>query len=283
MPPRSTPTARQQRLGAELRKMREQAGMTAPEAAAELGTNRTGISNLEAGRFGISAERVRMLASIYRCVDQEYVEALVQMARERGAGWWEHYRGSIPSGALDVAELEHHACGIRSMQIMYIPGLLQTEDYAKAVLSTAVPPRSATEVRRRVSLRMRRRDVLDRETPPTCTFLIHEAATRMRFGGPDVARKQLEHVLEESERDNISVRVIPFVAGGFASGGSSVLYVEGPVARLDTVHLDVASGGTLLYAESQLACFRAILDAAEAISLSPSATRDFIRTVAKEL
>ncbi|MFC5721285.1 Scr1 family TA system antitoxin-like transcriptional regulator [Streptomyces gamaensis] len=283
MPPRTAPTARQRRLGTELRKMRERAGLNAPQAAEQLGTNRTGISNIEAGRFGVSGERVQALARIYTCTDQPYIAALVAMAEERGRSWWEDYRGTLSAGALDVAELEYHACSLRSVQIMHIPGLLQTEDYAKAVLSTALPKPSPTELRRRLSYRMRRRDILDRENPPHCTFVIHEAALRMQFGGPKVTRRQLEHTLEASERGNVTVRAIPFSAGGFPNSGTSTLYVSGPVPQLDTVHLDVAHGSALLDAEDHLANYRAILDRTQEISLNPEETRDLMRDAARRL
>ncbi|MFI9205518.1 helix-turn-helix domain-containing protein [Streptomyces sp. NPDC053048] len=282
MSSRTAPTARQQRLGTELRKMREQAGMTAPQVAAQLGGNRTGIINMEAGRFGVSAGRIRSLARIYACSDQAYIDALVEMAEERDKGWWESYRGSVMDAALDVAELEHHACGLRSLQIMHMPGLLQTEDYAKAVFSTATPKLAPADLRRSVSFRMRRRDVLDRNDPPTCTFLIHETAMRMQFGGREVTLRQLQHVMEASERENITVRVIPFAAGGFPNGGMSTVYAAGPVPQIDTVHLDVPHGGVLLHAQNRLAYYRATLDCAEELSLSPDDTRELMRDIAKQ-
>lgn len=281
MPPRAAPTARQQRLGAELRKLREHAGMSAPVAAEQLGTNRTGISNIEAGRFGVSAERVRALARIYECAEQAYVDALAKMAEERVKGWWEEYRGVVAVGALDVAELEYHARRLRTVQVLHMPGLLQTEDYAKAVLSTAVPTPAPTDLRRRLSYRMRRRDILDRPDPPQCTFLVHEAAMRVEFGGAKVARRQLEHVIEASERENIAVRAIPFSAGGFPSAGLSTLYASGPVPQLDTVHLDVAHGSALLDAETHLANYRSVLDRTESISLSPEQTRELMHAIAQ--
>ncbi|GAA0347098.1 Scr1 family TA system antitoxin-like transcriptional regulator [Streptomyces blastmyceticus] len=283
MPPRAAPTARQQRLGAELRKMREHAGMSAPLAAEQLRTNRTGISNIEAGRFGVSAERVRAFARIYEIADEAYIDALARMAEERGKGWWEEYRGAVSVGALDVAELEYHALRLRTVQILHMPGLLQTEDYAKAVLSTATPAPIPADLRRRLSYRMRRRDILDKADPPVCTFLIHEAAMRVEFGGAKVACRQLEHVMEASERENITVRAIPFSAGGFPSAGLSTVYASGPVSRLDTVHLDVAHGSALLDAETHLANYRSILDRTEELSLSPGKTRDLMRGIAQKL
>jgi transcriptional regulator with XRE-family HTH domain len=283
MPPRKAPTARQRRLGSELRKIREHTGLTLADAAALLGTDRTAISNTESGRFGVSGERVRTWAGHYSCPDTAYIEALASMAEERISGWWEHYRGGLSSGALDLAELEHHAVALRAVQIMHMPGLLQTEEYARAVFAEAVPPPDAAALRRQLSHRLQRRDVLDRAQPPACTFLIHEAALRMEYGGPKVARGQLEYLLKESDRDNVTVRVIPFAVGGFPNAGSSTLYVYGPVPQLDTVQMDTATGPAFLDAETRLANYRAVLDRTEERSLDPQKSRDFIYGIAQQV
>jgi transcriptional regulator with XRE-family HTH domain len=283
MPPRKPPTARQRRLGAELRKMREHAGLTPTDAVDLLGTDRTTISNIESGRFGVSSGRVRAWADHYSCPDAAYVDALADMAEERIKGWWEDYRGELSSDALDLAELEHHAVGFRAVQIMHMPGLLQTEDYARAVYAEALPSPSPASLRRRLSHRLRRRDVLDRSDPPTCTFLIHEAALRMRYGGRKVVARQLDHLLKESDRDNVTVRVIPFAAGGFPNAGSSTHYVYGPVPQLDTVQTDTPTGSGFVDAETRLVNFRAVLDRTEGRSRDPQSSRDFINEIAQQV
>ncbi|MFI5758979.1 Scr1 family TA system antitoxin-like transcriptional regulator [Streptomyces sp. NPDC051569] len=283
MPPRKAPTARQRRLGAELRKIRERAGLTHAEAAQLLSTDRTTISNTESGRFGVSSGRVRAWAETYNCHDGAYVDALADMADERINGWWEDYRGELSSLALDLAELEHHAVAIRAVQIMHMPGLLQNEEYVRAVFAEAVPPPSPARQRRQLSHRLKRRDVLDRPNPPSCTFLIHEAALRMTYGGSKVARGQLDYLLKESERDNVTVRVIPFAAGGFPNAQSSTHYVYGPVPQLDTVQTDTATGSRFQDAETRLANWRAMLDRIEELSLDPESSRDFIRKIAQQV
>ncbi|MFF7823010.1 DUF5753 domain-containing protein [Streptomyces griseus] len=283
MPPRKAPTARQCRVGTELRKMRQHAGLALAEAATLLSTDRTAISNTESGRFGVSGERVRAWAGGYACPDDAYVEALAAMAEERGRGWWEDYREDLTSGSLDLAELEHHAVGIRAVLIMYMPGLLQNEDYARAVFAEAVPELPPARRRRLLSHRLKRRDVLDRENPPNCTFLIHEAALRMTYGDSGVARGQLAHLLRESERDNVTIRVVPFAAGGFLETGSSTHYVYGPVPQLDTVQTDTATGPAFLDAETRLRNYRAAMDRVEDLSLDPRKSRDFIREVAQQV
>ncbi|MFC8506526.1 helix-turn-helix domain-containing protein [Streptomyces sp. NPDC057411] len=283
MPPRSTPTARQQRLGHELRKLREQSGMSAQQAAALLGVDRTRIPHIESGRFGISPERVRTLAFNYGCPDTGLVDLLAAMAQERDRGWWEQHRGLLPPALIDIAELEFHASGLHTAVTTHIPGLLQTEEHARAVFDTADPPLPGPDLEARVALRLRRQEVLDRDRPTSYEAVIHEAALRMQFGGPKVARAQLEYILERSERETISVRVIPFTAGGFPGAGQSFTYVSAPVPQLDTVQLDSSHGSLLLDTDMQLRRYRGLLERLRGLCLPLPASRDFIRTIAQDL
>ena len=283
MPPRAAPTARQRRLGAELRKMREHCGLTVADAGKEFGADRTRISNIEAGRIGISAERLRTLANIYACPDRECVDALARMTEERGKGWWEEYRETLSTGALDLAELEYHAVRLTVLQVVYIPGLLQTEEYARSLFGQTVPELSPMDVQRRVSFRMQRKRVIERNPATPCTFVIHEAALRMLFPGVDGQRRQLERLAEMSDHDAISVRIIPFAAGAFPGANSSLTYAAGPVPKLDTVSLDTAHGSVPLDAESHLENYRSILLRTIKTSLTPKESRDFIHKIAKQL
>lgn len=284
MPVRKPPTARQRRLGVELRRMREHVGLSLTEAAVLHRVDKTAISNTESARFGVSRDRVRVWAANYACPDQAYVDALAAMAGERvGSDWWDEYRDAIASFMLDLAELEYRALGLRHVQITHLPGLLQHEGYARAVFGEAVPPLTPEALELQVNFRMRRRALLGRSDPPETSFLLHEAALRMVFGDRAVVRRQLEHMLEESERPSVALRVIPFSAGGFPSAGSSTMYVSGPARQLDTVQIDVPYGVTFLDSETHLANYRAVLDRMEQRSLEPRRSRDFIRKVLQEL
>ncbi|MBB5116891.1 DNA-binding protein [Streptomyces eurocidicus] len=284
MPPRTATTARQRRIGAELRKMREATGLTARAAAALLDIDHTKISHLETARSGVGPDRIRTLARGYGCTDRRYVDALVQMAADRGRGWWEEYRGVLPDGFLDLTELEHKSTGLHTYQISHVPGLTQTVDYARAVFESGVAQQLTKADREaRVAHRIRRSGILDGENAPEFTALIHEAALRMRFGGRDVTRAQLAHLLEVSERPNCTVRVLPFEADGFAGSGQAVLYAAGPVPALDTVHLDSAHGPVFLDAAPQLRAYQQILSAMQERTLTVKKSRDLIRHIAREL
>ena len=119
-------TARKVRLGVELRRLRDAAGLTGREAATSLGVSSAQINQIESALSGVSEKRLRRLAAIYACTDEELIAALVAMATDRTRGWWEEYRGSLPTPFLDLAELEHHATSLREVQFLYIPGPLQT-------------------------------------------------------------------------------------------------------------------------------------------------------------
>lgn len=275
---RREPTARQMRLGVELRRLREAAGLNAVEAAALLGVNRVQISQIESGTAGVSEQRLRRLASHYACTDAEFINALVAMATDRTRGWWEEYRGLLPTSFLDLSELNHHASFRRDVAILYVPGLLQTENYARAVFSSRVPELTQEELDLRVSHRMAGQQI----TVPY-ELVIHESALRIRVGDRADSRAQLNKLVELSEWDNITLRVIPFDLDGFARAASTMTYVGGPVPKLDTVVRDVPHGSAFIDSEAQLSAFRTRFRKVEAVSLEPERSRDFIHRLAKEL
>jgi transcriptional regulator with XRE-family HTH domain len=263
--------------------MRIDAGVSAEQAAKLLGVDRGKISNMESGIRTISEERLRLLADHCGCRDSNYVDALVEMAQPGTQGWWEQYRGVLPRGMLDIAELEARAKRMRTACTVHIPGLLQSTDYALAVFRAVLPRLPEHEVAMRLAHRTHRQQVLDEETATPFTGIVHEAALRMQFGGRHVAQSQLDYLIEQSERPAVTVLVVPFTRGAFPGAGQTVLYAEGPTPRLDTVQIDNSHGPDFLYGEAELSKYRAHLDWMENLALSPEASRDFIHTIAREL
>ena len=275
---RPEPTARQVRLGTELRRLREAAGLTARQTAALLGTGRVQISHIEAGLTGVSEERLRRLASHYACTDAEFVDALVAMAVDRTRGWWEEYRGLLPTPFLDLAELDHHSSYLREVSILFVPGLLQTEDYARAVFSSRVPELTPQELELRVRFRMeRQRLAIPYEV------IIHEAALRIRVSDRATSRAQLGRLLELSDSDRITLRVIPFDLDNFSRASSTMTYACGPVPKLDTVVRDTPHGSVFIDVEAQLNAYRARFRKVKELALDPKQSRDLIHGLAKEL
>ncbi|MER6131187.1 helix-turn-helix transcriptional regulator [Streptomyces sp. NPDC001815] len=283
MAARTSPTERQRRLGAEVRRMRTSAGMSAEFAAGLLGVDRGKISNIESGIRAINPERLRTLACNCGYRDEKYVDALAEMAQPGRRGWWNRYRGSLPQGLLDIAELEANAVRMRAAYSMHVPGLLQTSDHALAVFRVVIPQLPQHEVALRLAHRVERQQVIEGDGASSFTAIVHEAALRMQFGGPKVARAQLDHLVKRSEQENITLKVMPFAAGAFPGAGQTVLYAEGPVEQLDTVQVDNTHGPEFLHAEGQLAKYRAHLDWMENIALSAGTSRDFICDIANNL
>lgn len=283
MPPRGQPTARQVRLGSELRKLREQAGMTSAEAAASLGWERPQVSHIESGRWGVSGDRVRHLAAHYSARDTAYIDALAAMADGHWKGWWKEFRGSLTAGYLDLAELEYHATYLRTVQTLIVPGLLQTEEYARAVFNGAITERPAAEIDAAVRHRVKRRCIFERPSPPAFDVFLHESALRMRYGNRQVTRSQLEFLQDAAAWPTVTVRVIPFDVEGITSSLQSLTYAGGPVPQLDTVQVDNAFDGVFLDAEAQLAKYRALLDIVESISLDADESMKIVRSITQEL
>ncbi|MCP3765391.1 helix-turn-helix domain-containing protein [Streptomyces sp. MAR25Y5] len=283
MPPRRQPTARQARLGAELRKLREAAGLKATEAASLLGVNSVQMSQIESGIAGVSEERLRRLVAHYACDDEALIAALVVMATERKRGWWEEYRGLLPNPFLDLAELEHHAGFRWDVDFLHIPGLLQTEDYARALFSYMNVDLAKAEVDRWVEHRMRRRVILEKPEPTPYSTVVHEAALRVKVGDRAQAVAQLLQVLELSEAEHVTVRVIPFDVEGFGGAGSAMIYAGGATPVLDTVVRDGPHGTAFVDAEAQLQRFRKLFRKMEAVALEPECSRAFIHRLTKEL
>ncbi|MER6105358.1 helix-turn-helix transcriptional regulator [Streptomyces sp. NPDC001832] len=269
-------------MGAELRKLRERAGMSGSEAAAYLGGERAQISHIESGRYGVSDQRVRRLAAHYSANDKHLVDALASMAEERTKGWWDEYRGILSPGFLDLAELEHQATYIRAIQMLNIPGIFQTEAYARELIRSGVSDLPAAELNARVEHRVRRRDIFDRPTPTPFEAFIHEAALRMRYSDSDTMREQLDFLHTVSTWTSVTIRIIPFTAQ-ITGSVHSMLYAGADIAALDTVQIDSAFDAGFLDAEAQLARYRALLDSVKSISLDSEESAQFIQLIAQEV
>jgi hypothetical protein len=241
------------------------------------------MSQIESGVAGVGEERVRRLAAHYACTDAKLIDALAAMTTDRTRGWWEEYRGLLPTPFLDLAELEHHATFRRDVEFLHVPGLLQTEAYARALFSFTTPELPVSELDSCVSHRMRRRAIVEGPHPIPYETLIHEAALRIRVGDRAASRTQLLRILDLSEADHVTVRVIPFDLDEFAGAGSSMVYAGGAVPGLDTVVRDAPHGTTFIDCSAQLDRFRMLFRKVEEVSLDPERSRDFIHGLAEEL
>ncbi|MDW4910844.1 DUF5753 domain-containing protein [Streptomyces sp. ADMS] len=184
---------------------------------------------------------------------------------------------------MDLAELEHHARSLRDSTTARIPGLLQTREYALEISRQAVTELAPPDIEHRLSFRVKRQAILFREDEPTPYEAIIHEALRMKVGGSAIARQQLRHLLDMSDRGHITLRAITFDVGAYPGSGQSIHYAHGPVPGLDSVCLDQAHGLAFLDAEAELRRYRTLFDRIEAVALGPEQTRDLIHTVMRDL
>lgn len=230
---RVNPTYRQRRFGSEVRAIRERAGFTAARAAEVMGMNASHISTVEAGRTGLSVERLHRLAAASGSEDSTYVEALAGLGQASGKGWWTEYRDRVRPSLLDLAELEDVAVDIVCYEPMFVPGLLQTKAYAHAIHHEGYADATPQEHDLAVEFRMRRQAVLAGACPPRLHAVVHEAALHASLGDPRIMREQLQRLIEASRLPHVTVQILPF--DGPVPFGSSVTLVEPVVRPLGTV------------------------------------------------
>jgi len=209
-------------LGSQLRRLREANGISREAAGFVIRASGSKISRLELGRVGFKERDVIDLLKLYGVTDPDQLAALIDLAREANArGWWHKYSDIVPSWFQSYVGLEAAASLIRTYEVQFIPGLLQTEDYARAVALLGHAGAPAEEVERRVRLRMERQEMLTRPGAPRLWAVMDEAALRRPIGGPDVMRDQLKALIEMTALPNASLQVMPFEFGGHAGAGGA--------------------------------------------------------------
>ncbi|WP_188116174.1 helix-turn-helix domain-containing protein [Salinispora cortesiana] len=209
-------------LGAQLRRLREARGVTREGAGWEIRASESKISRMELGRVGFKERDVADLLTLYGITDPTERESLLHLARDANSpGWWHRYGDVLPSWFQAYLGLEAAAALIRTYELQFVPGLLQTEDYARAVVLLGHSRAAAAEIDRRVTLRMRRQEVLHGEDPPQLWAVVDEAALRRPIGGVAVMRQQLSALIEATRLPNVRLQVVPFAAGGHAAAGGA--------------------------------------------------------------
>ena len=275
-----SPTVRRRRLGAELRRHRELAGLTIDQVADQLDCSASKISRLETGQTGSNPRDVRDMLALYGVGDTE-LEELLSVAREtRQRGWWQPY-GSILTGAY--VGFEAAADRIRSYEAQCVPGLLQTADYARSMIAAVHTGRPRQEVDDRVHVRLGRQALLTQEDPVQFWCVLDEAALRRPVGGREVMRCQLEHLVRESARPNVTLQVLPMAAGEHPGMEGSFVIMSFPdVADPDTVYVTIATGGVFQEKPDDVSRYEIIFDRLQKMALSSAESAEFIATMAKE-
>ncbi|WP_018219965.1 helix-turn-helix domain-containing protein [Salinispora pacifica] len=209
-------------LGAQLRRLRESCGVSREGAGWEIRASESKISRMELGRVGFKERDVADLLTLYGITDPTERDALLHLAREANSpGWWHRYGDVLPSWFQAYLGLEAAATRIRTYELQFVPGLLQTEEYARAVVLLGHSRAGSAEIDRRVTLRMRRQQVLHGEDPPQLWAVVDEAALRRPIGGTAVMRQQVSALIEATTLPNVRLQVVPFAAGGHAAAGGA--------------------------------------------------------------
>jgi transcriptional regulator with XRE-family HTH domain len=233
------PTVQRLVLGGHLRRLREDAGITTERAARLIRGSHSKISRMEHGRVAFKERDISDLLSLYGVTAGEEREALLLLARESGtAGWWQRYADILPHWVEPYFGLEAAASFIREYELQFVPGLLQIEPYAQAVIRLGSRP-SEEEVVRRTEARIARQEILRRAQPPTLWAVMDESVLRRVIGGPEVMRAQLRHLIEMCDHPAVTLQILPFSAGGHrAMGGPfTILRYTEPDLR-DVVYIE---------------------------------------------
>ncbi|MEU3858735.1 helix-turn-helix transcriptional regulator [Streptomyces sp. NPDC028722] len=202
-------------LGRQLEELRTRAGLGYAEAGAAIGVSHSTIRRMEAAKVArLRLTDAEKLLQVYGVTDQEEIDTFLQSVREANKrGWWHTYRDVMPDWFAAYLSLEQAALQIRVYENQFVHGLLQTEDYARALLTAANPHASAEATERRVALRMRRQEVLARPAPPRLWVVMDETVLRWPVGGPEVMRAQIDHLIEVNRLPQVTVQLMPFRNG----------------------------------------------------------------------
>jgi transcriptional regulator with XRE-family HTH domain len=279
MPVGGKPTVRSRRVGTELRRLREAAGVTTAQAAELLNCSPAKISRIENGIVSARVVDLRLLLDRYGDQDQEHRAYLERLARESSKrGWWQDYNDTIPPYYADFIGLETDASYIKTWEPTAVPGLLQTPEYARAVMLANPAMISPDKLENFISIRRERQARLEQDTDVRLDVVIWEAALITTVGGDEVQRGQLSRLLELMNRPNISVQVLPLEAGDKASmSGSFVMFSFGSERSVSTVFVENLTSSQYLERDQELRGYTLVFDALRSAALSPAASATRIR------
>jgi transcriptional regulator with XRE-family HTH domain len=238
--PGGGPTVLRILLGSQLRRLREARGLTREDAGYEIRGSGSKISRMELGRVSFKERDIKDLLTLYGVTDDQERDVLVDLARQaNNPGWWHRYGDVLPPWFQAYLGLEAAASLIRTYEIQFVPGLLQTRDYARAVIRLGHEGSSDADIERRVELRLERQQVLDKPNPPQVWAVLDEAVLRRPIGGPDIMRAQLDALIEMSKRTHVRLQIMPFRTGGHAAAGGPFSILRFPEPELpDVVYVE---------------------------------------------
>jgi transcriptional regulator with XRE-family HTH domain len=272
-------------LGAQLRRLRESRGISREDAGYSIRASESKISRMELGRVSFKERDVADLLTLYQVTDEAERSAMLGLVREaNAAGWWHGYGEVMPAWFQTYVGLEESAALIQTFEVQFMHGLLQTEDYIRAVIRLGHPEAAVPWVERRVGLRLERQKLLVSEQAPHFVAVMDEGALRRPFGGRQVMIDQVRHVLEAAERPNVDVRILPFASGGHAAGGGAFTLLSFPESDLpDLVYLEQLTGALYVDKHDEVIEYQKAMNALSKIALTPADSLDWLHAFQREL
>ena len=271
------PTARRIVLGAQLRRLREAADITRADAGYAIRGSDSKISRMELGRVGFKERDVADLLAMYGVNSQEERTVFLEMVRKSNErGWWHRYSGTMPNWFQDFVGLEESASLIQSYELQFMPGLMQTEDYMRAVMSHGRPELIDQEGERRVALRLQRQRVLTRPGAPRLWSVVDESVLHRPIGGHRVLREQIEYLLELTRQPNVTLQILPYPMSGYAAEGAfSMLRFAEPTLP-DVVYIEHIGGALYLDRVEELELYGRVIDRLAVDAETPDRSRQLL-------
>ena len=275
------PTALRIALGMQLRRLRDASHVTSTQAAEAIRATSSKISRLERGRTTAKQRDVADLLSLYGVTDDAEREQLLELVRQASApGWWQQYTDVLPRWFESYVGLEWAASIIRNYEVQFVQGLLQTEDYARAVIMISNAHAPAEEIDRRVSLRIKRQELLTQPGAPEFWAVLDEAALHRSPGSPAMMRAQLEHLLQIAELPNVTLQVVPFDTGPHAAAGGPFSILRFPEPDLpDVVFLEQLNSAVYLDQPDDVINYVTIMDQLAVQAATDTASKNMIRAL----
>lgn len=279
------PTALRIMLGAQLRRLREERRLSLEEAGEVIRASYSKISRLETGRVGFKDRDLTDLLTFYGITDEHEREAVRALARRANApAWWHDYADVLPAWFEGYVGLEEAASQLRTCEVLFVPDLLQTREYARTLIRSAHPAAPSWENERRVNLRMARQAVLERRSPPHLWVVLDEAVLQRAVGGQDIMRQQFLHLIELAQRPRVTVQVIPFRAGGRAvAGGTLHMLRFAEPALPDTVYLEQLTSAVYLDKPEVVDKYLLVMELVCALAATPADSISMVRQALAEL
>lgn len=276
--PRGGPTVLRIVLGTHLRRLREKCGISREAAGDAIRGSHAKISRLELGRVSSKERDIADLLTLYGVLDPSLREQYLALARQASTpGWWQKYSDVLPSWFETLIGLEEAASVIRSYEVQFIPGLLQTPDYARACVRLGNPRASEQQVQRRVELRMERQKMLVKPHAPRLWAVVDEAALRRPLGGTEAMHTQLKHLRELAELPNVTLQIAPFRLGGLAAAGGPVTILRFIEPDLpDIVYLEQLNSALYLDKREEVEDYMAVMDSLCATAEPHEKTGEFL-------